>query len=34
MQIDEPLHLERIAEAHERVDAGHHSRVLLSIPAG
>jgi NADPH2:quinone reductase len=30
--IDEPLPLDRIAEAHDRVDAGARKRVLLSIP--
>jgi NADPH2:quinone reductase len=30
--IDEPLPLDRIAEAHERVDAGTRNRVVLSIP--
>ena len=30
--IDDPLPLERIAEAHDRVDAGAHRRVLLAIP--
>jgi NADPH2:quinone reductase len=30
--IDEPLPLDRIAEAHDRVDAGARQRVLLSIP--
>jgi NADPH2:quinone reductase len=31
--IGDPLPLSRIAEAHERVDAGTRGRVLLSIPA-
>lgn len=31
--IGEPLPLDRIAEAHEKVDAGAKQRVLLSIPA-
>jgi NADPH2:quinone reductase len=30
--IGEPLPLQQIAEAHERVDAGSRKRVLLSIP--
>lgn len=30
--IDDPLPLDRIAEAHDRVDAGARRRVLLSIP--
>jgi len=30
--LDEPLPLVRIAEAHDRVDAGTRNRVLLSIP--
>ena len=30
--VDEPLPLDRIAEAHDRVDAGTHERVLLAIP--
>ena len=30
--IGEPLSLDRIAEAHDRVDAGARSRVVLSIP--
>ena len=30
--IDEPLPLDRIAEAHELVDAGARRRVVLSIP--
>ena len=30
--IGEPLSLDRIAEAHDRVDAGARERVLLSIP--
>lgn len=30
--IDEPLSLERIAEAHDRVDEGPRGRVLLAIP--
>lgn len=30
--IDEPLPLRRIAEAHDRVDAGARGRVLLAIP--
>ena len=30
--IDEPLPLDRIAEAHDRVDAGARKRVVLSIP--
>jgi NADPH2:quinone reductase len=30
--IDEPLPLDRIAEAHDRVDAGTRNRVVLSIP--
>src|SRR4051812_5050354 len=30
--IDEPLPLDRIAEAHDRIDAGARNRVLLSIP--
>src|SRR4051794_12475157 len=30
--IDEPLPLDRIAEAHDRIDAGARKRVLLSIP--
>ena len=30
--IDGPIALRRIAEAHERVDAGARARVLLSIP--
>src|SRR4051812_44364495 len=30
--IDEPLPLDRIAEAHDRVDAGTRARVLLPIP--
>jgi NADPH2:quinone reductase len=29
----EPLPLTHIAEAHERVDAGTHERVLLAIPS-
>ena len=29
---DEPLPLDRIAEAHDRVDAGTRQRVLLAIP--
>lgn len=31
--IDEPLPLDRIAEAHDRVDAGGRARVVLSIPS-
>jgi NADPH:quinone reductase len=31
-QIADPLPLDRIAEAHDRVDAGTHERVLLAIP--
>src|SRR3954470_95844 len=31
--IDDPLPLERIAEAHDRVDAGPRKRVLLAIPS-
>jgi NADPH:quinone reductase len=30
--ISEPLPLERIAEAHDRVDAGARQRVLLTMP--
>jgi NADPH:quinone reductase len=30
--IDEPLPLDRIAEAHDRLDAGTRGRVLLAIP--
>jgi NADPH2:quinone reductase len=30
--IDDPLSLDRIAEAHDRVDAGARRRILLSIP--
>ena len=30
--IGEPLPLDRIAEAHDRVDAGTRKRVVLSIP--
>ena len=30
--IDDPLPLEQAADAHERVDAGTHQRVLLAIP--
>lgn len=30
--IDEPLPLHRIAEAHDRVDAGTRARVVLAIP--
>jgi NADPH:quinone reductase len=30
--IDEPRPLHRIAEAHDRIDAGARNRVLLSIP--
>ena len=30
--IGDPLPLERAAEAHDRVDAGSRSRVLLAIP--
>jgi NADPH2:quinone reductase len=30
--VDEPLPLDRIAEAHDRIDAGIRSRVVLSIP--
>jgi NADPH2:quinone reductase len=30
--IEEPVPLDRIAEAHDRVDAGTRSRVILSIP--
>src|SRR3954471_18903748 len=30
--IDEPLPLDRIAEAHDRVDAGARKRVVLAIP--
>src|SRR3954454_4180376 len=30
--IDDPLPLDRIAEAHDRVDAGARNRVLLAIP--
>ena len=30
--LDEPLPLDRLAEAHDRVDAGARNRVLLSIP--
>jgi NADPH2:quinone reductase len=30
--IDEPLPLSRIAEAHDRVDAGANRCVVLSIP--
>jgi len=30
--IDEPLPLQRIAEAHDRVDVGARGRVLLAIP--
>lgn len=30
--IGEPLPLDRIAEAHDRVDAAARERVLLSIP--
>src|SRR3954447_23815340 len=30
--IDEPLPLDRIAEAHDRVDAGPRNRVVLAIP--
>jgi NADPH:quinone reductase len=30
--FDEPLPLQRIAEAHDRVDAGTRRRVLLAIP--
>lgn len=31
--IDDPLPLDRIAEAHDRVDAGTRRRVVLTIPA-
>src|SRR3954471_22462358 len=31
--IDEPLPLDRIAEAHDRVDARNRARVVLSIPS-
>ena len=30
--ISDPLPLDRIAEAHDRVDAGARERVLVSIP--
>ena len=30
--IGEPLPLDRMAEAHDRVDAGTRERVLLSLP--
>jgi len=30
--IGDPLPLDRIAEAHDRVDAGARERVLLAIP--
>jgi NADPH2:quinone reductase len=30
--ISEPLPLERIAEAHDRVDAGTRQRILLTVP--
>jgi NADPH2:quinone reductase len=30
----EPLPLDRIAEAHDRVDAGARERVLISLPLG
>jgi NADPH2:quinone reductase len=33
VRIDEPLPLDRIAEAHDRVDAGNRARVVLSIPS-
>ncbi len=32
IRIDSPLPFERVAEAHERVDAGASGRVLLAIP--
>jgi NADPH2:quinone reductase len=32
VRIDEPLPLDRIAEAHDRVDAHNRARVVLSIP--
>lgn len=32
--IADPLPLKRIAEAHDRVDAGTHERVVLAIPTG
>lgn len=32
MRIGEPLPLDRIAEAHDRVDAGARERVLISLP--
>ncbi|MEA2349755.1 MAG: NADPH:quinone reductase, partial [Thermoleophilaceae bacterium] len=31
--IDDPLPLDQIAEAHDRVDAGTRERVLLAIPS-
>jgi len=31
--IGSPLPLEQAAQAHERVDAGTHARVLLAIPS-
>lgn len=33
VRISEPVPLERIAEAHDKVDAGSRERVLLTIPA-
>jgi NADPH2:quinone reductase len=33
VRIDEPLPLDRIAEAHDRVDARNRARVVLSIPS-
>jgi NADPH2:quinone reductase len=32
LPIGEPLPLERIAEAHDRVDAGARERVLIALP--
>ncbi len=32
IEVDTPLPLERVAEAHDRVDAGARGRVLLTIP--
>lgn len=32
VSVDEPLPLDRIADAHDRVDAGTRSRVVLQIP--
>ncbi|MGI8868295.1 MAG: hypothetical protein ACR2F6_05445 [Mycobacteriales bacterium] len=33
LRIADLLALDRIAEAHDRVDAGPHARVLLAIPS-